>query len=194
MSTLNKKVGSALGRLEKLRTMFSEESIFTGHSGGKDSVVILNLAKKVFPNIRVVHNVKPLLGTSGDPVAALTEQHPKTLEFLYTVVCKQTTVEFLHPSKMLDFVKAQRLLCQIDGARIEESTRPGKSSDIIRNGISINRSLMQAFEPVGIFNLSISYPILDWTSNDVFEYIEREGLQISEEYELNGEWEAYREG
>lgn len=185
------KVQKALYRIKKAHEIHGD-SIFLGHSGGKDSCVINHLAQRVIPNYKIVHNVKPILGTSGDPVGALTEMYPSTLEFLYSNVSKQHPVEFLHSSQMPDYIKRNGLTCQIDGARIEEHDRPGKSSNIIRNGESVNRKEMTEYEPNGIFGLAICYPILDWSSQDIFDYLDDNNLPFSKEYIESGEYEQFR--
>lgn len=181
------KVDLAKSRLETVLNKIGDK-IFLGHSGGKDSQTILHLARSMGFNGKIVHNIKPLLGTSGDPVAALTEMHPETLNFLYTNVCRKNRVEFLHSSGMEEWVKDNGMLCQIDGARTEEATRAGKSANIIRNGVSVNRALMTEFEPCGIFNLQISYPIYDWTGYDVFDYLCANKVELSREYATDAEY------
>lgn len=186
------KVKLALDRLEKVKSMFPEKTVFAGHSGGKDSAVILDLTKRVFgDDIVIVHNVKPMLGTSNDAVARLTEMHPATLDYLYSYVCKRHPVIFMHSSVMENFVKHTGLKCQIDGARRSEAGREGKSANIIRNGVSINRAYMDEFEPVGLFGISFSYPILDWTDDDVFDYLIDNKITFSNEYYVNGELGDY---
>jgi 3'-phosphoadenosine 5'-phosphosulfate sulfotransferase (PAPS reductase)/FAD synthetase len=187
------KTEVALERIKKAALPIDLGSIFAGHSGGKDSCVIHHLAKRALgDSITTVHNVKPMLGTSGDPVAALTEMHPETLEFLYSNVCKKGRVLFMHSSNMPEWVKENSMRMQIDGARIAEANRPGKSSDIIRNGVNVNRSLMTEIEPVGIFGLTICYPILDWSDEDVFDYLNDNDLPFSAEYLKNGEYDSWK--
>ena len=157
-------------------------AVFLGHSGGKDSQVILHLTQKILPDVKIVHNVKPMLGTSGSAVGALTEMWPETLQFLYTHTCRKNQVMFMKSDKMKQWIKDNNVTCQIDGARIDECNRPGKSSDIIRNGVACNRSTMVEYEPTGIFGLGISYPILDWDNYDVFNYLHENSQYISKEY------------
>lgn len=183
-------IENALSRIAQAYQKFGS-SMFIGHSGGKDSCVILHLTQQIYPNITIVHNVKPILGTSGDPVAALTEQHPKTLEFLYTHVCRHNQVRFMHSSMMPDFVKARTLKCQVDGARRSEWSRPGKSSNIIVNGENVNRKDMPEFVENGIFNIALVYPIVDWEDKDVFDYLITNDIPFSDEYRENGELEAH---
>jgi 3'-phosphoadenosine 5'-phosphosulfate sulfotransferase (PAPS reductase)/FAD synthetase len=118
--------------------------------------------------------------------------HPLTLEFLYSSVCRETQVHMLHSDKMSRFVKDEGLQLQIDGARVAECNRPGKSSDFISNGVSINRKYLTAFEKCGIFNLSICYPIYDWTDDDVFDYLVENDIPFSKEYIVNGEYDSWK--
>lgn len=188
-----KKVTVAEQRIVAAISKHNWSKVFVGHSGGKDSCVVHHLAKKMLAiGVMVVHNVKPMLGTSGDPVAALTEMHPETLEFLYSNVCKGTEVHMLHSGIMSCFVEDEGLQLQIDGARVSEYNRPGKSSDFIRNGVNVNRKNLTSYEPVGIFGLSICYPIFDWTDEDVFDYLDDNQLPFSKEYMKNGEYDSWK--
>jgi len=185
------KVKEALDRIERVVGPFCDE-VFVGHSGGKDSCVINHLATQVLGQVPLVHNVKPMLGTSGDPVAALTEMHPETLEFLYSEVCKNHRVTFMHSVFMPSWITMNRMTLQIDGARQAEASRPGKSSDFIRDGVNVNRSLMSYYEPKGIFGLGICYPIFDWSDDDVFDYLYHYKIPFSKEYLKNGEYDSWK--
>lgn len=187
------KVTIALDRIFQAYERFGD-SLFIGNSGGKDSCVILHLAQQIYPDITIVHNVKPLLGTSGDPVAALTEQHPATLDFMYTHLCKHNSIVFTHSSLMPDWLEANGKKCQIDGARRSEWDRPGKSSNIIVDGQNVNRQYMPEFVESGIFGMSLVYPIVDWQDKDVFDYLAENDIPFSDEYVLNGELEAWKNG
>lgn len=193
MNTLNMKVDSALKHIEHAIEAFGPNAIFLGHSGGKDSCVIYSLTKRLLPDAIVVHNVKPLLGTSGDPVAALTEQHPLTLEFLYTQVALVDTVQLLHSSRMVEFLERNCLRCQVDGARRSEAGRAGKSANFIMDGQNVNRASLPSFVVEGIFGISMCYPIFDWTDDDVFQYLIENNVPFSDEYRKNGELAAYLE-
>lgn len=188
---LNKKQNLALKRLEYAYKIHGD-GLFLGHSGGKDSCVIHHLSSIIMGNnFKIVHNVKPLLGTSNDKILMLTEMHPLTLEFLYTNLLSTNEVVFLHHSNMSEFIKKNKLTCQVDGARIAEYNRPGKSSNIIRNNENVNRLYMKEYEECGIFNLAIIYPILDWSNNDVFDYLCNNKINFSKEYIVNNEYNDY---
>lgn len=188
---MNVKIDEALARIKTVYARFGS-GMFSGHSGGKDSVVLLHLAQQVSKDITIVHNVKPLLGTSGDPLAALSEVWPETLAFMYSTVCKENEVQFMHSSKMKGWIARNQMKCQLDGARACEWDRQGKSSDLIVNGINVSRKNMPAFVEEGIFGLSIAYPIFDWSDAEVFAYIEDNNLALSEEYTISGELPHHR--
>jgi len=201
---MTNKVKVALDRIAKAAKL-NNNQIFMGHSGGKDSTVIYDLTKKVLgKDFRVVHNIKPMLGTSGNKVGALTEMHSETLQFLYTKVCPTHPVLFLHSSEMERLLKIYDTKCQIDGSRLCEYTREGKSSEFIKNGKSVSRSEMTEYIENGIFGLNMCYPIFDWSDYEVFEYIDKNNLIISEEYfipshagnghSIKSEWQLYCEG
>lgn len=188
---MNIKVANAIGRI-KTAAELNMGAVFMGHSGGKDSCVIFDLVMKTLGDIYVVHNIKPLLGTSGTEEGALTEMNPDTLNFLYSSVCKNHPVMFFHSSEMPDMLANMNFTCQIDGSRQSESTRLGKSSEFIRNGVSVSRSELTAdYNMNGMFGINFSYPIFDWSDDDVFEYINANGIAISQEYFKNGEVNEY---
>jgi len=189
---LQERTATAIDRI-KAAFWVNDGDVISGHSGGKDSVVIDDLIRRSnYEPAYIVHNVKPLLGTSGDPVAALTEMHPLTLEFLYTDVCMKRTITFMHSSRMSDWLLCVNVKCQIDGSRLCEFSRSGKSSQFIMNGVSTSRSEMTEYVKNGIFGLNMSYPIYDWSDDDVFEYIHENGLNISKEYDVNGEYDDWK--
>ena len=180
--SIHTKAKEAIQRIEQYSAKFKPGEVFIGHSGGKDSCVIHHLTRQVIDKFVIVHNVKPLLGTSGDPVAALTEMHPATLQFLYSEVCRYNHVQMMHSSMMPQFIQQNGLKCQIDGSRACEALREGKSSEFIHQGQNVNRKEMVPYIENGIFDLSIIYPIYDWTDDEVFEYIRVNNLPLSDEY------------
>ena len=185
------KIDQALNRIEYRYSKYGSIGLFTGHSGGKDSTVLLNLAQQINPDIIIVHNVKPMLGPGINEHDHLTEMHPETLEFLYSKVCKENTLHFLHSSNMKRFVSMYGLKCQLDGARASEWNRAGKSSEIIINGEKVNRKDMPEFAEHGMFGLSFCFPIYDWSDDDIFDYISLKNLSISAEYLKNGELDTW---
>lgn len=187
------KLHVALTRVADAFEKFGNK-VFLGHSGGKDSCVIHHLVKTLTRDPIIVHNVKPMLSeVESDPIAKLTAMHPSTLEFLYSTVARKHHVDFMPAIMMENFVKNKGLLCQIDGARVAEANRPGKSSNFIKNGINVNRKELTPFVENGMFGLSVCYPIYDWSDDDVFDYLVENRIEVSDEYIENGELMEYLE-
>lgn len=187
----NIKEHAALVRVKEAIDLYGTMT-FVGHSGGKDSCVIHHMAQRFKPDITLVHNVKPMLASvSNDAVAKLTAMHESTLEFLYSNVALKNRMSFMPAHMMERFIRENNLKCQIDGARIAEANRPGKSSNFIHNGINVNRKDLKPFIENGMFGLYVCYPIFDWSDDDVFDYIVKHEIQLSDEYFENGEIMAY---
>jgi 3'-phosphoadenosine 5'-phosphosulfate sulfotransferase (PAPS reductase)/FAD synthetase len=169
MSTeLNFLEYNALSRIMDARTRFGS-GLFCGHSGGKDSTLILYLAAKAFPEITIVHNCKD-------------STHPATIEFLYELG-KTRVVNFVPPNLMEEFIKRNHLNCQIDGTRVDEASRTdGRSTDLIVEGESVSRTEMTHFVPNGLYGLNMLYPIYDWTEEQVWSYLHANNIKVSEEY------------
>jgi 3'-phosphoadenosine 5'-phosphosulfate sulfotransferase (PAPS reductase)/FAD synthetase len=185
------KIQLAKERIDISFSLFGDK-LFMGHSGGKDSCTILHLMKQVVPDdFIIVHNVKPMFGSTGDPVLSLTEMHPGTLYHLYENVAKDNVVHFMHSSKMEKFISDNDLQCQVDGARISEANREGKSANFIMGGKSYNRKELKAMIADGLFGIHFCYPIFDWTDRDVFDYLTSNDIPFSQEYFENGEIDRY---
>lgn len=124
--------------------------IICGYSGGKDSKVILHLARQIEPTLVAVHN-----------------SHPEEKCDL-----KQGVVIIKEPkSNFAEYLKVVDVVAQIDGTRVAEE---GKS--VIWDGKEIERSEMAlkgTLNPNGVFGLEIYYPILYWSDKDIWDYIER---------------------
>lgn len=185
-------IDTAIERIRKAAAL-AQGKIFVGHSGGKDSCVVHDLCLKTLGegNVVVVHNPKPMLGTSGNAWGALSEMYPETLNFLYTNVFKQHHVHVFPSFLMKPFILKNDIRCQVDGARASEHSREGKSTDFIRDGVNVSREFLVEYVEEGMFGLAISYPIFDWTDNDVFDYIALNKLGLSDEYINNGELMAW---
>lgn len=143
-------------------------SMFLGHSGGKDSCVIFDLASQVNAGLRVVHNPKPEVG-------------PITREFLYQFSMGYP-VAFVPPICMPTFLKKNMLRVQIDGTRKAEYARTDRSKTVIVSGKEISRENMPQFAHGGVFGMSILYPIVDWSDDDVWRYIHENKIRVSNEY------------
>ena len=188
----NIKEHAALVRVKEAVDLYGN-MLFVGHSGGKDSCVIHHMTQRFMPEVTLVHNVKPMLSSVGGHIEELTAMYPSTLEFLYSNVALKNRMSFM-PSHMMErFIRDSNLKCQIDGARIAEANRPGKSSNFIHNGINVNRQNLKPFIENGMFGLHVCYPIFDWSDDDVFDYVVKHEIQLSDEYFENGEVMTYLE-
>lgn len=150
--TLEAKIKIALFTLDHAMRKHGNR-IICGYSGGKDSKVILHLARQVNPQIVAVHNSHP--EEKCDLKAGV-------------VIIKEPKSNFAEYLKVVDVV------AQIDGTRLAEE---GKS--VIWDGVEIERADMANkgyVNPNGVFNLEIYYPILHWSDKDVWDYIEEHKL------------------
>ena len=53
---LDLKVEMAKRRIASFVDYYGEEGVYVGFSGGKDSLVVLNIARKMYPNLKAVYN------------------------------------------------------------------------------------------------------------------------------------------
>lgn len=139
--------------------------LYLGHSGGKDSVVIHDLARRAFDfNVPVVHTPKP------------RDTHPETVKFLYRL---PFPVQYVPK----EFHKDLGYKVQIDGSRRGEYNRTnGRSTHIVVQGKEVSREYMAMFVENGLFGLNFVYPICFWSNEDVWAYIYMHELEISDEY------------
>ena len=168
MSMIEAKVLAALARI---RGAYSP-GLYVGHSGGKDSAVILNLVDRALPNVVVpiVHTPKP------------TDTHPLTVSYLYRLGRPVLYLPSDASSKLWPFTD-NALTVQVDGTRIDEHDRTdGRSTDFVDDGVSKPRTELRAFVEKGLFGLSFCYPIYDWTTAEVWQYISENNIEVSEEY------------
>jgi len=165
---LERKVELAKLRITEAVSVFGD-SLFLGHSGGKDSTVIYHLTKSVFPDIKVVHTPK-------------TDTHRDTIMFLYELSMGQR-IDFVPASMMEQYLKNTGLRCQIDGTRAAEYNRDTKSTDLVVDGVSVSRENMPAFVESGLFGMSVLYPIVEWTDEEVFTWLRANEISISLEYD-----------
>lgn len=148
---------------------------YVATSGGKDSVVVHHLARKVFgDDVPVIHTPK---------VDGFNKVHPATVAFLYeqSALYGLAIVPFNQMQKYLD---DRGLKQQIDGTRRAEFDRGDRSSDVVINGKTISRADMPVHTVGGLFGNESIFPIVDWSDYDVWAYIESEGIKVTEEYRI----------
>src|SRR6185369_2879620 len=122
--------------------------VFCGYSGGKDSKVVLHLARRIEPNILAVHS-----------------EHPNEKCDLKSgvVIVKSPKENFKELMKYAD------LEVQLDGTNWFEDDKK-----VIYNKEEIERrNIPHEYNPYGVFGLKIYYPILTWTVSDVWHYVRK---------------------
>ena len=152
--------------IERLRQFEPPEGYYLAFSGGKDSVVILDLAKKAGVKYDAHYNF-----TTVDP--------PELVEFIKTyseVEISKPTISMwqLIVKKRMPPTRVVRYCCEhlkerggsgrivITGVRKEESSKRKKYGVVIQCRNDIYKKLVN--------------PIVDWTEEDVWEYIRDNGV------------------
>lgn len=158
--------------LELIETFVVNNSqrIYCATSGGKDSAVIMHLTSMVYPDCLFIHNPK-------------SETHSNTVEYLYKLGDRYNIL-YCKGSDMPLIIKKYGFLGQIDGTKRCEWNREGKSTDVIINGESVSRKIMDNNHWInsGIWGIQNLYPILEWSDEKVFEYCKERNIPLSKEY------------
>jgi len=194
------KIKKAKERIKNVIGTINIQEIFIGHSGGKDSVAVHNLTLEALKelelenNLTVIHNPKKIYDKEKHTTSGPTDVYYETLEFLYNKVSEYANITIVNPKNMENYIKNNKLTMQIDGTRADENERVTKSSNLILNGKEENRQYMSYYNPKGLYNLEFLYPIFDWTSNDVFNYLKDRKIEISPEYLDDEEYNEFLKG
>lgn len=154
-----------------------KDGLYIGHSGGKDSSVVYHLASKVLARPFVVHTTKELAHEDKSYPTVPYEDHT----FLYELAQTQPILMAPLPA-MPKVIEVFNLTCQIDGTRRDESERHNRSSTYFCNGQDLPRENMPDAIDNGLFGLSFVYPIFDWTTSEVWEYIRLNNIKVSDSY------------
>ena len=154
--------------LDRIKGCITTRASHIGHSGGKDSTVILHLTNRVSKELSldpcmVLHNYK-------DSISA------NDMEIVHGVA--KTNPLFIVRSVFMANINS----CQIDGTRKSEFNRTDKANNLIIDGKSVNREHMPVFVEKGLYDMAFLYPIYDWTDEEVFAYITKHKLKISKDY------------
>jgi 3'-phosphoadenosine 5'-phosphosulfate sulfotransferase (PAPS reductase)/FAD synthetase len=171
---------------KSIRTAFArhgENGVYVGHSGGKDSAVVSWLAEDVFEN----NDEKPHV------IANLTDTEPvmNMIHLLNRAMSKHKKMTLIGPEKHEygPIVNEFGFEAQIDGTRIDEGTREDKSADVILNGEDVNRDKMDELTDEdnhnedGLFGLEVYFPIMNWSTDEVWAFIDHHNIEVSKEYE-----------
>lgn len=181
---LQKKIDRAI---KIIRLGAGEDVVEVSYSGGKDSDVILELTKMAGVKYRAIYK-----NTTIDPSGTIAH-------------CKENGVEVLAPKmKFFDLIKKSgfptrraRFCCQV----LKEYKVLDKAIQGIRRSESVARAKRyDANDPIicRIYgnkknHVNVILPILEWTDEDVSEFIEKSGIKChSLYYDANGKFHPER--
>lgn len=171
--------------IKLLRSTCRDREVELSYSGGKDSDVILELAKMAGINYRAIYK-----NTTIDPPGTIRHVRENNVE----IVRPEET--FLQLIERKGFpTRRARFCCQI--------LKEYKIMDIAIQGIRRSESSKRAKlykEPTlcRIYNnnkanhVEVILPILDWTDNDVVEFITERGIKLHPLYYTDGKVDVKR--
>lgn len=199
MNTLQNKIDTALDflrRAERLALkMQPEHGFWLCYSGGKDSDVILELAKMAGVKFTAYYNV-----TTIDPpelVRYIIEKHPE-VKRLHP---EQTFLQIIKKKKILP-TRLNRFCCQvlkertaagycaITGVRAAESVRRKKQAALVK--LQSKKKVQKKdfeqmqetnFQCIGGNDKVIINPILSWSESDVWQFIKERKLDYCKLYD-----------
>lgn len=171
---INKKIEQAIRLLKSCNASEIELS----YSGGKDSDVILELAKMANIPYRAIYK-----NTTIDPKGTI--QH-----------CKSKGVEIVHPKKTFFQLIEERgfptMRCRFCCDELKEYKILDNSIQGIRRCESVKRAKNYK-EPIicRIYgskknHVNVYLPILDWSDNDVERFVKMQNIKLHELYYSNG--------
>lgn len=177
MSELNDKVKKSIKIIKMLSNGANNEPIEVSYSGGKDSDVILRLTQMADVPYRAIYK-----STTIDPIGTIKH-------------CKDNGVEVLNPKKtFFQLVREKGLPSRFVRFCCSE-LKEYKVLDNAIQGIRRSESPKRAEryrEPIicRMYNkkdhVNVALPILDWTDNDVKEFIEGELIRCAPIYYNGG--------
>lgn len=202
--------------IERIRTasemslrLYGKPLVITD-SGGKDSLVCRELAKRAGIPYEVVHNLTTADAPETvyhvrDTFRRLEEQGISCMVHKPIYKGKRITMWSLIPLKQMPPTRVQRYCCQIlkeeslkdrfitTGVRWSESTKRMNTRGVYENLTSdIKKKLIlmndndekrALFESCTLKGKRICNPIIDWTNGDVWEFIQSEHLKVNPLYE-----------
>lgn len=180
MTDINKKIERAIKLIQSASKRYGQLKV--AYSGGKDSDVILELVKMADVPYRAIYK-----NTTIDPPGTIAH-------------CKSKGVEIRHPKK--SFLKL-----------IEEKGLPGRTarfccevlkeykiSEAVVIGVRSEESSKRKKryqEPIvcrgsGDGHVSQILPILDWTTEDLSEFVRLRGIELHPHYRCDGGYDLSR--
>jgi len=159
--------------IERLKYFEPPEGYYLAFSGGKDSITIKDLARRAGVGFETVHNL-----TTIDPpelIRYMRDHHPD-------VIIDRPAKPFLQRLPEIGFPQRHRRWC------CGEYKERGGSGRFVVTGVrwaeSVNRRNRKSFETC-YKDRTKKYvnPIIDWTDDDVWQYIHENDLPYCELYD-----------
>lgn len=175
--------------------MQPEHGFWLCYSGGKDSDVILQLAKMAGVKFHAYYNI-----TTIDPpelVRYIMEKHPEVTR----LQPKKTFLQLIKQKKILptrntrfccEYLKERTAAgyCTITGVRASESQRRAKQASLVKvqnkkGTIKKDFDQMQEtqFQCIDGKDKVLINPIMDWTEKDVWDFIKSQKLEYCKLYD-----------
>lgn len=206
MKTLQDKIAESVALIRKAErlalAMQPDKGFHVGFSGGKDSQVLLELVKMAGVKYRAVYNV-----TTNDPpenVYFIREHYPEVVFAnngggnLYKMI-ERKGLPTIHHRWCCELFKegAGAGSVVLTGVRAEESRKRAGYNEV--DVKSTRKEHQQRAEPYTIEGIEAAqhqcikgkdkvmvYPMLEWTTTDVWVYIASRGLPVNSCYEISG--------
>ena len=182
---LQRKVDSSIRLLRTIQAAHPDDVIEIAYSGGKDSDIILQLAKESGINYRAIYK-----NTTIDPPGTIAHVRAMGVEVLQP---KQSFLQLVEQKGMPS--RYARFCC--------EKLKEYKVLDVVVMGVRRAESAKRAEnynEPTECryygskkIHAEAIYPILEWSNNDVREFIRDRGITLAPVYyDENGELHVER--
>lgn len=176
---LQRKVDSSIRLLRTIQAAHPDDVIEIAYSGGKDSDIILQLAKESGINYRAIYK-----NTTIDPPGTIAHVRAMGVEVLQP---KQSFLQLVEQKGMPN--RYSRFCC--------EKLKEYKVLDVVVMGVRRVESAKRAEnynEPTECRyygskknHVEAIYPILEWSNNDVREFIQDRGITLAPlYYDKNG--------
>ena len=206
MKTLQEKIADSIALIRKAERLAlalnPEQGFHVGFSGGKDSQVLLELVKMAGVKFRAVYNV-----TTNDPPENVyfIREHYSEVNFenngggnLYKMI-ERKGMPTIHHRWCCELFKegAGAGSVVLTGVRAEESRKRAGYNEVDIK--STRKEHQQRAEPYTIEGIEAArhqcikgkdkvmiYPMLEWTTTDVWVFIASRGLPVNPCYEISG--------